>query len=93
MSNSNLKSLIVATAMSLALLAPAANAQDTSRAAQYTLSRAIASQGNAALRVIQAEMKVAARALKPALPARAARSTRISAPATGALPATAACAR
>jgi hypothetical protein len=91
MSKFTLKSTLIAAAISFSMLAPAAQAQaPRPSAAGATVGHTIAEQGNVALRVIRAELKAAA-AAKPFLPRRA-RATRISAPAAGSLPATAAAA-
>ena len=88
-----LKSSLIATAISLSMMAPAAQAQaPRPSAAGATVGQTIAAQGNAALEVIRAELKAAVMAAKPVLPKRA-RATKVSAPATGALPATAALAK
>lgn len=88
-----LKSSLIAAAISLSLLAPAAQAQ-TPRppAAGATVGQTVAAQGNAALELIRAELKAAVKAAKPVLPKRA-HATKVSAPATGAPPATAAFAK
>jgi len=77
MTNPTLKSAIVAAAIALSLAAPAqAQAPEVSR--DTGVGQAIALQGNAALRLISAEMKAAVRLMKPVLPAR---PVRVSAPA------------
>lgn len=92
MSKFTTRSTLIATAISLFMLAPAAQAQaPRPSAAGATLGQTIAAQGNAALRVIRAELKAAVTDAKPGLPPRA-RATRVTAPATGSLPATAAAA-
>ena len=88
MSKSTLRSTLIASAIALSLLVPAAQAQTTGAAA---VANTIAAQGNAALRTIRAELKAAVTAAKPVLPRRA-RPTKVTAPATGSLPATAAAA-
>jgi hypothetical protein len=83
MKKSILKSALVATALSLSLLAPAH--AGAPRQAAPTVGQAIASQGNAALRTIRAELKATlAQKLKPALPPR---TTKVAATAAGSLPA------
>ena len=68
MNDSILKSTLVAGAVSLSLLAPAAQAQDTSPGAG--VGEVIAAQGNAALRQIREDVKSAVRVTRPVLPAR-----------------------
>lgn len=81
MTKSTLKLSMVATAISLSLLAAPAAQAGVSR--DTGVGRVIAAQGNAALRVIRMEMKGAAlAAMKPVLPA--AHSTKVSVPAAGA---------
>jgi len=97
MNNSTLKSILVAAAVSLSLLAPAAQAQATKPARDTGVGHSIAEQGNAALRLIREEMKSAVRAVKPVLPARPRKVSApdASAPAAGpgaSIAATAACA-
>jgi hypothetical protein len=78
MSKSVLKSTLVATAISLSLLAPAHAESPEQAAPGVTVGQAIAFQGNAALRTIRAEMKAKlAQAIKPVLPAP--RTTKVSA--------------
>lgn len=92
MNKFTLKSIVIATAVGLSLLVPAAQAKASRPAAVgATLGQTIAVQGNAALWAIRAELKAAVTAAKPTLPTRA-RPTKVSAPATGSLPATAAAA-
>lgn len=100
MNKSTLKSTLVAAAVSLAFLAPAAHAQANRPSRDTGVSHSIAEQGNAALRLIRAELKAAAvRATKPVLPVRprkvSAPVPASSAPAAGSgasIAATAACA-
>ena len=92
MNKLNAKTTLAAVALSLALLSPAAQAE-TAQVQNLTVGQAIASQGNAALLAIRADIKAAAlRAVKPMLPA-AARATKVSVPAAGSMPATAAAAK
>ena len=92
MNKLNLKSTLAAAALTLSLLAPAAQAE-TLHAEGLTVGQAIASQGNAALLAIRADIEAAAlRAVKPMLPA-APRATKVSVPAAGSMPATAAAAK
>lgn len=92
MSKFTLKHTLIAAAISFSMMAPAAQAQaPRPSAAGATVGQTIAAQGNTALRVIRAELKAAVTATRPFLPPPA-RSTRISAPATGSLPAAAAAA-
>jgi hypothetical protein len=89
MNTFTLRSTFIAAAISLAMLAPAAQAQaPRPSSAGASVGLTIAAQGNAALRLIRAELKAAVTAAKPTLPPRA-RATKVSAPATGSLPATA----
>jgi hypothetical protein len=88
MNKSTLKSALIATAISLSLLAPVQAQAPRPSTAGATLGQAIAEQGNAALRTIRAEIKAAAKLMKPMVPAR---PKKVAAPA-GALPATAAAA-
>lgn len=78
MNNSALKSTLVAAALSLSFLAPAATAQSARPSRDTSVGHAIAAQGNAALRLIREEMKSAVRVVKPMLPAR---PRKVSAPA------------
>ena len=94
MNKLNLKSTLAAAALTLSLLAPAVQAETRAQAQapQGPSVGAIAAQGNAALRTIRADIKAAAlRAMKPMLPA--ARTTKVSVPAAGSMPATAAAAK
>jgi hypothetical protein len=92
MNKLNVKTTLAAVALSLTLLSPAVQAEDA-QAQGFTVGQAIASQGNAALLAIRADIKAAAiRAVKPMLPA-AARTTKVSVPSAGSLPAGAAAAK
>ena len=93
MNKLNAKTTLAAVALSLALLSPAAQAEGRQQVRDLTVGQSIASQGNAALLAIRADIKAAAlRAVKPMLPA-AARTTKVSVPAAGSMPATAAAAK
>ncbi len=96
MKKATLKSTLLAATVALSCLAaPAASAAEAPKAPRDTgVGQMIAAQGNAALRVIRAELLPAVRSSKPALPARA---TRVAAPAVapaagGSIAANAACA-
>ena len=91
MSKFTLKSTLIATAIAVSLLAPAQAQAPRPTVVSATLGQVIAAQGNAALQLIRAELKAAVAIARPVLPPRA-RVTKISAPATGSLPATAAAA-
>lgn len=83
----NPKSMLIAASVAIALLAPAAQAQQAKVPAHApTVGDVIAVQGNAALRTIRAEVTAAIRLAKPRLPARA---TRLSSPVASSAPATA----
>jgi hypothetical protein len=91
MSKSILNSTMIAAAIAVSLLAPAQAQAPRPASAGATLGQAIAEQGNAALRLIRAEAKAAAKAMRPMLPTG--RANRVSLPAAaGSLPATAAAA-
>jgi len=88
MKNLNLKSTLFAASVALAMLAPAAQAQQAKVSTPApTVGDLIAAQGNDALRTIRAEIKAAIKVVKPKLPARA---TRIATPVPSSAPATAA---
>ena len=95
MSKLKMKSTLVAAAVALSCLVPASSvAQAPEASRDMGVGMAIAAQGNAALRVIRAEMLAAIRSSKPALPAR---PRKVSVPAVapaggGSIAATAACA-
>ena len=92
MSKLNLKVMLAATALTLSMLAPAAQAESRAQVSPDVAVHPIAAQGNSALRTIRADIKAAAlRAMKPMLPA--ARTTKVSVPAAGSMPATAAAAK
>ena len=98
MNNSTLKSTLVAAALSLSFLTPAAQAQSAKPSRDSGVGHSIAAQGNAALRLIREEMKSAVRVMKPVLPARPRKvsAPAATAPATGpgaSLSANAACAK
>jgi len=98
MSNSTLKSTLVAAALTLSFLAPTAQAQSARPSRDSGVGHSIAMQGNAALRLIRQEMKAAVRVVKPVLPARPRKvsAPTATAPAAGpgaSLPANAACAK
>lgn len=88
MGNSTLKATLIATAISLSLLAPAQAQAPRPASATAALGQAIAEQGNAALRTIRAEIQAAAKLIRPTLPAK---PKKVAAPASS-LPATAAAA-
>ncbi len=96
MSKLTMKSTLVAATVALSCLIPAASAGDAKAPTTVGLGQAIAAQGNAALRVIRAEMLATVRngVSLPALPAR---PRQVSVPAAapaggGSIAATAACA-
>jgi hypothetical protein len=69
MNTSNLKSILVAAAVSLSLL-PVAQAHATEPSRDTGVGKVIAAQGNAALQLIRQEMNAAVRAARPVMPAR-----------------------
>jgi hypothetical protein len=96
MSKLKMKSTLMAAAVALSCLMPAASAGPAKVPASFGLGQAIAEQGNAALRAIRAEMLATVRngVSLPALPARPRKvSAPVAAPAGGgSIAATAACA-
>ena len=96
MKNVTLKSTLVAATVALSFLAaPAAHAEKAKSVRDTGVSLAIAEQGNAALRLIRAELKAAVRMAKPSLPAPkrvAAPAAAVTPSAGGSIAATAACA-
>ncbi|MGH8481986.1 MAG: hypothetical protein ACRES8_05955 [Nevskiaceae bacterium] len=88
MTNLKLNTTLVAASLALSLLAPAAQAQThQGPVAVPTAGQTIAAQGNAALKLIRAELQAAFKPAKPRLPARA---TKVAAPGASSAPATAA---
>jgi len=95
MSKLTMKSTLVAATVALSCLIPAASAGAAKVPATVGLGQAIAAQGNAALRVIRADMLATLRdsVSLPSLPARRKVSVPAAVPAGGgSLAATAACA-
>jgi len=86
MTNSTLKSTLVAAAIALSFCAAPVAASEPAKVSRDTgVGQLIAAQGNAALRLIRAEVKAAVRFMQPALPARPAK---VSAPAGASVPMT-----